>query len=81
MNVKDLHRFSSNHASEIKSSTECGCFYCLKVCAPSDIIEWVGKGGDTALCPHCGIDALLPNSKVNYNDVILGYMNNFWFRK
>lgn len=79
MNIIEAHKFSSDHKKDVESSTECGCFFCLKTCKPSDIVEWVGAKGDTALCPHCGIDSLLPNSKVNYNELILAYMQKYWF--
>lgn len=38
---------------------QCGCFYCLKTMAPGEITEWV-DGGETPVCPHCGVDAVLP---------------------
>lgn len=38
---------------------QCGCFYCLKTIAPAEITEWV-DGGETPICPHCGVDSVLP---------------------
>jgi hypothetical protein len=45
----------------------CGCFFCLAIFSPTEIKEWheekrVG-GGFTAICPKCGIDSILAESK------------------
>jgi hypothetical protein len=57
--LEEIHKKSSYHIDEIDASLVCGCFYCLRTCNPSDVNEWTDKG-ETALCPHCGIDSLLP---------------------
>ena len=51
-------RHSSRHADEVRSSVLCGCFYCLDVFAPDEITDWIAQEG-TALCPRCGIDAVI----------------------
>jgi hypothetical protein len=44
----------------------CGCFYCRAIHPPSEITEWVDEdpagGGQTALCPRCGIDSVIGDS-------------------
>ncbi|MBB2961679.1 cytoplasmic protein [Methylobacterium sp. R2-1] len=42
----------------MRSSAACGCFYCLEVFAPDEIAEWIDEDA-TALCPRCGIDAVI----------------------
>jgi hypothetical protein len=54
----DAHRHSISHREEVLASEVCGCFYCLATYPPSAIAEWT-DGGDTALCPRCGIDAVI----------------------
>lgn len=71
MSTRDLaclHKLSGWHETAILSSNRCGCFYCLSIFAPDDIEEWVDEppncprgAGRTALCPACGIDAVLPD--------------------
>ena len=61
---KALHRLSSRHRKQVELSEECGCFYCLKTFAPKKIHAWVDKG-DTAVCPFCEIDAVLPSHGLN----------------
>lgn len=53
------HKHSSGHKPEVQSSRICGCFYCSATFPPDEILEWVGRHSDTALCPKCGIDAVL----------------------
>jgi hypothetical protein len=55
------HRHSSRHRQEVLTSAVCG-FYCCETFAPSEILDWIDKWegtGQTALCPHCGIDSVI----------------------
>ena len=36
----------------------CGCFYCLRTYPATEVIDWIDDG-ETPLCPHCGIDAVM----------------------
>jgi hypothetical protein len=72
----------SNRA-EILSSERCGCFYCLEVFLPSEVKEWTDEKegvGQTALCPRCGIDAVI-GSESGYPMTIefLRLMKEHWF--
>ncbi len=78
------HKRSVFHRDEITASEQCGCFYCLKVFAPEAIEEWRDNDdsrGDTALCPHCGIDSVI-GSQSGYpiTAAFLGKMRDHWFR-
>lgn len=37
---------------------ECGCCCCLQIFPATEVIDWIDDG-DTPLCPHCGMDAVL----------------------
>lgn len=52
---------SANHRIEVEASQTCGCFCCLKLFEPVAIEAWIDekRGGQTAICPHCGIDAVI----------------------
>lgn len=47
----------------LAKDSKCGCFYCQRVFSPSEIEEWCPELDDdkdvTAICPYCGIDAVL----------------------
>ena len=76
MNLKELQKTSSNHRKEIEAAANCGCFYCLTRFKPALISEWIDKD-QTALCPVCGIDAVL----VYPGHQELEEMQKHWFGK
>jgi hypothetical protein len=49
---------SVRHRAAILASDLCGCYYCQQTFPPAAIEEWVDDG-KTALCPKCGIDAVI----------------------
>lgn len=51
-------KHSMRNREEIERSKRCGCYYCTAFFDESEICEWV-DGGLTAICPHCGIDAVI----------------------
>ncbi len=57
--AKALANGSWRNRSRIKAGMACGCFYCLAAFPSDDITLWADDGM-TALCPRCGIDAVLP---------------------
>jgi hypothetical protein len=93
--LKELHNYSANHRKSIEASNMCGCFYCLTMFKPPEITEWVDRyiprsgpakydfsEGQTALCPKCGIDAVLPDNTgymVLYPEITLKAMSEYWF--
>ena len=75
----DAHLFSSRHRKELEKDTVCGCFFCLNIFSPSEIIEWCDHE-DTALCPHCGIDSVIGQSSgFPITEMFLKGMNKLWF--
>lgn len=59
--LQRLHKLSSHHRKVIEDNSHSGCFYCYAVLVPASsfVTEWC-DGGETALCPHCGIDSVIP---------------------
>jgi hypothetical protein len=77
------HRHSIHHRQEILASQQCGCFYCGAIFAPNQIQQWTDtfEGiGNTALCPHCGIDSVI-GSESGYpiTPPFLAQMQQHWF--
>ena len=69
-NFKQIHSECGWHEEAIQKNIVCGCFYCLSTFPPSEIEEWVDEPEDcprgpgrTAICPSCGIDAVIPESE------------------
>jgi hypothetical protein len=73
------HEHASQHRTEVLSGEQCGCFYCGATFPPAEITKWVDNGG-TALCPRCGIDAVLSSaSGLPLSKNFLDQMNKHWF--
>lgn len=69
------HKESSRHRDAIFQAGVASCFYCFWNIGPNQIQEWVDNG-TTAICPFCGIDAVLPG---NYDVLFLEEMKRYWF--
>lgn len=55
---RNVHRHASFNRDEIERSSWCGCFYCKEKYPVADVEDYIDDG-QTALCPHCGIDAVI----------------------
>lgn len=63
------HRHCRDHRDELAASTCCACFHCIRTFPPVQVVDWIdpapqtatesGRRSQTALCPHCGIDAVI----------------------
>lgn len=75
------HKLSSNNKTLILNSEYCGCFYCIKIFNYNDIDEWIlGSVDDTALCPYCQVDSVIPSSQLYQLDILfLEKMYEVWF--
>lgn len=82
--LRAAHKRSIRHRAEIEASAVCGCFYCIKTYAPSEIEDWTDTSNpmaeQTALCPRCGIDSVIGDkSGFAITPEFLGQMNKAWF--
>jgi hypothetical protein len=79
MDIISAHAFSSNHRSQVETSKLCGCFYCVAMFPPTEIVEWVDLDS-TAMCPRCGIDSIIGSaSEVPIAAEFLERMRAHWF--
>ena len=75
---KMLHARSMNNRGALLDSKECGCFFCLKIFNPAQITSWLND--ETALCPYCNVDAVIPEScDYELDDSLLLAMKEYWF--
>lgn len=80
VNPLSAHRHSRGHRADLAQSERAGCFHCLAVFAPSDIVDWCGRGTrESAVCPYCGIDSVVPSNRVPLTPVLLEEMSRVWF--
>lgn len=77
--LEDAHKFSSLHRDLVDQSETCGCFYCLEVFKSTEIHEWIDNK-QTAMCPHCGIDSVIPDiTNLLKEEKFLEQMSKHWF--
>ena len=75
---KMLHARSMNNRGALLDSRQCGCFFCLKLYDPASITDWIRE--ETAICPYCGVDAVIPESyDYELDDSLLLAMKEYWF--
>ena len=77
-----LNRLTAYNRPELEGSDRrCGCFHCGSVFVAREVARWMVEkdGADTALCPHCGCDAVIyetpafPLSTALFTTLYLGW--------
>ncbi len=96
MDLLAAHAHAANNRAEIEASSLCGCFHCLAIFRPAEIIAWSGGGwdafgsaapagasdGETALCPRCGSESVLGDkSGFPITPQFLTRMNEAWHQR
>ena len=80
-----LHKLSQFNRDAIEQSDRCECFHCRRIFTATEGTRWctVGDGGrpTTALCPHCGVDAILPSKTTHLTPELLERMHAVWFTR
>lgn len=79
--LQDAHKYSICNKELIEKSEYCGCFSCNRIFPSYEIEDFIKDSkGETAVCPFCGTDALLPeNSPYDLTESFLKEMNKKWF--
>jgi DNA-directed RNA polymerase subunit RPC12/RpoP len=50
---------TSTNRRRLLASEIAVCIYCFQEFAPRSIVEWCDEEDMTAICPHCGVDAIV----------------------
>ena len=63
--LESEHEACFANRDAIMESRLIGCFSCLSLMEPSSVKEFVRDGDrQTAICPRCGIDSLIPRMDI-----------------
>lgn len=92
MPVQTAHVHTSFHREAIEASQHCVCGQCQERFAPAEIREWTDwlpsvpesersdENGQTAICPFCSVDAVLPDSVgLDLSQDFLARFRQHWF--
>lgn len=79
--LKQAHALCMNNAASFSVPQRCGCFHCCSFFDSTEIEEWIDdEGGATAICPRCGIDAVIgEKSLAPLTGEFLEAMYGYWF--
>ncbi|TMQ13000.1 MAG: cytoplasmic protein [Deltaproteobacteria bacterium] len=70
---------ASRHRVELEASIRCGCFFCFRTFPPMSIKAWI-DAKQTALCPGCGVDAVIGSaSSYRIDEAFLRRMHGQFF--
>lgn len=56
--MKRIHSHTMSNRKEIEASVTCACINCCEIFKASEVEDYLDEG-ETALCPVCGIDAVI----------------------
>ncbi len=77
--LKRLHAYSSHNSDLVIRSDKCYCFYCRSAFGSHEVDRYIDNG-NTALCPKCNIDAVIPDGiDEEIDDKIISEMHDYWF--
>lgn len=74
----NIHSYTKNNIIELKNNKECMCLYCKEKFNADDIKDWTDNI-TTAICPKCGIDAVVPDI-FNLSEDDLKKIYERWFK-
>ncbi|MEJ7599770.1 MAG: hypothetical protein WKG01_17820 [Kofleriaceae bacterium] len=71
--------YATKHRPALEASEKCACYFCFRVFPPTAIKSWI-DANQTALCPHCGIDAVIGDaSPLRIDNTFLRQMHQHHF--
>jgi hypothetical protein len=75
----EAQKHASRHRVELEASSRCGCFFCFRTFTPTSIKAWI-DASQTALCPGCGVDAVIGSASAHrIDDAFLRRMHGQFF--
>lgn len=75
------HKRAFKNRHDVENSNQCGCFHCVSTFDAQSVGHWADSG-QTALCPKCGIDAVIGDaSGFSTNASFLSAMQRRWFAR
>lgn len=82
-----IQRYCTGNRPLLERAASAGCFCCGESFSPSEIREWTAAHEDegvldeTAKCPKCGRESVLPSSApIMMNPALLKALRDYWFK-
>lgn len=74
MSIITAPKLAIRNKNTLQNCKKVGCYKCLKTFDPCEIKEYTDHG-ETAICPYCDTDAILPETEISNLEEI----NKYWF--
>lgn len=75
----DIFQRSIRNREALEKADRCGCYFCETIYSPKEINDWADNG-ETAICPHCNIDAVVAETDdFKVTEQILSEGKEEWF--
>lgn len=72
-------KFATSNKVSLAKSEYAACYFCMEIYPAKEVIDFLATE-DTALCPRCGIDSVLPDqSPYELTKENLLELHKFWF--
>ena len=68
-------KLAMKNRDAVHLAVQCGCYYCCQVFPSVNVTEWTDNS-QTALCPHCLVDAVVPGP---VTEADLKLIHDHWF--
>ena len=73
------NKASFRNSGSVLGSSRCGCYFCRRIFSPDEITDFVDSAS-TAICPYCGIDAVIGDaSGIPIREDVLEELYERWF--
>lgn len=74
--INNAIQFAMRNKEALSFLETANCYYCLRTVCVKDIVEYTDQG-QTAICPNCHVDAVLPDSTITKEQ--LKEIHDYWF--
>lgn len=70
-------RYAFQNRQDVQRSEKVGCWHCIQIYNANEVKDYTDNG-ETAICPKCGIDAVLPTADLELTEEILQKINKLF---
>jgi len=78
--LTQAHKHCTRNRPFLRDQVRCGCFHCQSIYTADKIVDWADDG-QTAICPCCGVDAVLSAHTDPVTAGFLAQMHVRWFEQ
>lgn len=80
--LHEIHNHCTANREDVEASSRCACFCCQKVYRATEVYDFIVEPSlkETALCPHCGVDAVIGDvTGIPFYKELIGKLHQHYF--